>query len=210
MSEPKAGNEGEERGAFEAWAASEWQNSNPPHAAWIGWQGRARLSRAPIEAVAVKPLEWRLSNIADSWTADHPYGEYSIVRDHRASVETTHGWFNRGRWIWVGSLEAAKAASQADYEQRIRSALVAHPLPQGGDTDELVERRLAAYRDTVDRVWQALGVATYDDTGGREISEIVADTKSRANAAEQRNAELTAERDEARKRIAALERELGK
>lgn len=80
-------------------------------------------------SVGVKPLEWGLSNVANRWTAIHPFGEYIVVRDHRASQSTSHGWFNNGQWIWVLSLEAAKAAAQADYEARIRSALYAAPPP---------------------------------------------------------------------------------
>ncbi len=40
-----------ERAAFEAWAAEEWPNSNPPVNAWIGWKGRAsQPATRPSEA----------------------------------------------------------------------------------------------------------------------------------------------------------------
>jgi hypothetical protein len=34
----------QERASFEAWAASQWQNSNPPENAWKGWIARAQLA----------------------------------------------------------------------------------------------------------------------------------------------------------------------
>jgi len=85
----------------------------------------AALSAAslPAQTPVVRELEWHLSDDSDRWVAVRPFDEYIIVRDHRASAETTHGWFNEGQWLWASSLAEAKAACQADFEARIRSAL---------------------------------------------------------------------------------------
>jgi hypothetical protein len=90
---------------------------------------------APAGAEVVA-LEWHLSDDSERWVAARPFGEYIIVRDHRASAETTHGWFNAGRWDWFGSLAEAKAAAQRDFEARIRSTL-ATPQPVEPPDDTL-------------------------------------------------------------------------
>ena len=93
-------------------------------------------------AVRVKGLEWHLSGDSERWTAMRPYGECIIVRDHRASADTTHGWYDEGVWRWYASFEAAKAAAFADYEQRIRSALEAE-TGGGEHPDDLAVDRFA-------------------------------------------------------------------
>lgn len=42
-----------ERGAFERWAAKEWQNSNPPDNAWKGWIARAQFADRPTPSSPV-------------------------------------------------------------------------------------------------------------------------------------------------------------
>ncbi|MBB4017328.1 hypothetical protein GGR16_002357 [Chelatococcus caeni] len=81
------------------------------------------LYTAPPAPVAVKPLEWHASTWRDnSWLAPHGFGENYVA------------YLNGETWRCVGhdfpSLEAAKAAAQADYERRIRSALVAAPAAE--------------------------------------------------------------------------------
>lgn len=68
------------------------------------------------------------------------------------------------------------------------------------------------YRDEiaiVDRIWRVLGIATYEQAGGREISEIVAGWKARAEAAEARLAAVERERDKADQAIAQIGAALG-
>lgn len=82
---------------------------------------------APV-AVTVGPLVWGepyLNEINETAVNAHSScGRY---------IASDHGWFLCGltQWNEAGNIESAKAAAQADYEQRIRSALIAtpHPLP---------------------------------------------------------------------------------
>lgn len=76
----------------------------------------------------VKPLEWRKSNSADLWMADHPHGTEEIRFDFRADAKTQFGWFCRGQWCWFPTLEAAQEAAQSDYTSRILSALSSSPV----------------------------------------------------------------------------------
>lgn len=101
---------------------------------------RAALSAAP-QPVAVKPLEWKTyrADLRNGTPTEihgfHEFGSYTLSRNGAA-------WFvgsfdNMGRMRPVGGIggfkdkDTAKAAAQADYEQRIRSALVAAPQPDG-------------------------------------------------------------------------------
>ncbi|MER8967690.1 hypothetical protein NKI25_18545 [Mesorhizobium sp. M0808] len=81
---------------------------------------------SPVEAVAVKGLEWREEPIPPAWEclASTGVGLYCIplgrdVFELRFRDQCTLGEFD--------TLEAAKAAAQADFESRIRAALVATP-----------------------------------------------------------------------------------
>lgn len=111
-------------------------------------------SPQPNKGEVVKPLEWKGP---DENTA---YGEqggfiYTVMSPNR-----TPGW---RVWVHLKSLskfagsvggivitakaenrEAAMAAAQADYETRIRSALVSQPAPKE-ITDEMVERAYEAF-----------------------------------------------------------------
>ncbi|MEI3803114.1 hypothetical protein V6R85_01210 [Agrobacterium sp. CCNWLW32] len=77
----------------------------------------------PAPSVAVKALEWRQNTIDfEIWSAETilgPYNVMKIVNRWDVSRYTLHkiGSFNE--------LDEAKAAAQADYEARIRSALSA-------------------------------------------------------------------------------------
>jgi len=92
------------------------------------------------EPVAVKPLEWNEvetdrgdghSDATGEWEASSIVGVYAVnistCGDMHAPWEAFAGDYSK-----IGNFETlvdAKAAAQADYEQRIRSALVASPAP---------------------------------------------------------------------------------
>ncbi|MER9357462.1 hypothetical protein NKI61_29965 [Mesorhizobium sp. M0514] len=99
------------------------------------WRGYGEDARSVLAALAspvdhpevvrvkIKPLDWKFAN--GWWFGPTAEGQDYIVRDSRATNSA-------GQWLWgLGveeynlepSLEAAKAAAQADYETRIRSAL---------------------------------------------------------------------------------------
>ena len=96
----------------------------------------------PEPGVAVKWLDW--VNTGISWQANSPVGIYVV------SLATNRVYLNgemvqREPWTYE-TPEQAKAAAQADYEQRIRSALVstqaqATAIPDGW---KLVPTRLTA------------------------------------------------------------------
>lgn len=86
--------------------------------------------RQAAEPVAIKPLEWSADDSIPGrfrWKA----GDYSIQKTEWTETLTVYD-VARGNWLAAGpqpTLEAAKAAAQADYEARIRSAL-ASPAQQ--------------------------------------------------------------------------------
>lgn len=80
-------------------------------------------------SIKVKPLEWRQFT-DDAWVAPTEIGRYRIYwyggNDWCSFLESGNGAFNAAS----ASLEAAKAAAQADYEARILSALdLGEPTP---------------------------------------------------------------------------------
>lgn len=95
------------------------------------------LLALPAAHVAVKPLEWHGTAAHSAW------GHYRICYLDGATVWDTvlalslNGviMLDKGRWN-EGDEDAVKAAAQADYESRIRSALTAKPSP---DVAALVE-----------------------------------------------------------------------
>lgn len=95
-----------------------------------------RLAALHIPEQGVKALEWYESG--GEPTAHSMLGEYKVY------YMPGKGWFaivpGEVRGKPVGGSEAeAKAAAQADYDQRIRSALTSHPAAVAV-TDEMVER----------------------------------------------------------------------
>jgi len=84
------------------------------------------------EGVEVKPLEWVKHPSADLWRADSLLGRHQVY----AVISQTSWAFDAFDGITqasgdAGSIVAAKAAAQADYETRIRSALTS---PASGTT----------------------------------------------------------------------------
>ena len=88
---------------------------------------------AERSAVGVKDLIWHdytETGTSPRWKADCAVGEYRIILNTR-DMEYWSPQLGGLSVAW-DTLEAAKAAAQADYEARILSALV---LETGGDTD---------------------------------------------------------------------------
>lgn len=104
-------------------------NESSIDAAAAAWNTRAASVKAG-EVVAVRPLEWH-ENLKQGDRVGFVCSEggvlsysimlskfrvYGVAGDHDGAAE-------------FGSLEAAKAAAQADYERRITSALIVEPVP---------------------------------------------------------------------------------
>jgi len=124
---------------------------------------------------AVKGLEWRQSNVADRWAAETCWGEeYEIIYDGRAG--RAYGWFSRGTWIWLSSLDEAKAAAQADYERRILSALAPHE-PASGET----QPSLPITDEAQAREINGLTVSTAIKDALRELDNVTAISDQDAN-----------------------------
>jgi hypothetical protein len=79
--------------------------------------------------VKVKPLEWVAADEdeEDYVSAFSEIGAYSIERLSAGSWELTAELPSGGECSWYVTIEAAKAAAQADYERRILSALEPSP-----------------------------------------------------------------------------------
>lgn len=102
----------------------------------------AALSDKQAVEVKIKPLEWIEHPSADAWRADTMLGTYQVWA---GSLKT--GWLFDG--LFAERLnetshdeDAAKAAAQADYERRIRSALVDVPAVEPVAKRWLVEETL--------------------------------------------------------------------
>lgn len=90
---------------------------------------KAEAELAALKAAMVKPLEWSYERITD---------DGAVAQDANSSIglytATTEGWFLQGRTGWkrARSRDEAKAAAQADYADRILSALTLPPEEQEG------------------------------------------------------------------------------
>jgi hypothetical protein len=54
---------------------------------------------------------------------------------------------------------------------------------QAREIERLKEMHISEYK-TIDRIWKAMGIATYEEAQGKTIFELVAELKTRAEAAE--------------------------
>lgn len=110
-----------------------------PMDCWKGWDLCAQAHilawrnerRAPLnprkETAGVKPLEWSSAG-PTTQAAETILGWYHI--DRRWNMETPPVWYWKRSGGWLSACETedeAKAAAQADYEQRILSALSVNP-----------------------------------------------------------------------------------
>ena len=94
----------------------------------------AQANAQPV-AWAVKPLEWRRGYCDERVTIEQASSE-GLYQVRALDGEV---WLDAARQATrYATAEAAKAAAQADYDQRIRSAL--HPAPSQV-TDEMVRKR---------------------------------------------------------------------
>jgi len=119
--------------------------------AWNRRSLTAALSDKQAGEVKIKPLEWRQAIRNGTYLA-HGIGIlYAVDEDHECAVLAKH----EGSSVTKSAhphAEAAKAAAQTDYEQRIRSALVDVPAiePVGDDLVGYVLRYGGMCRDCAD------------------------------------------------------------
>lgn len=110
---------------YQAWSSGDYDEAHSLACAAVRayLQSAADRLSSQGEPVVVKPLEWHGPDFEDEY--------WAIGTDKRYTIgEST----DRGRWLggvggYYPAVDEAKAAAQADYEHRIRSALVAVPQP---------------------------------------------------------------------------------
>ena len=127
------------------------------------------LRAIPAVQVGVKPLEWvdRIGNGKCKCEAETVVGLYGIYQDGAWIALRFNGYRISGA---LPTIEAAKAAAQADYEARIRSELTAQPSP---DVAALVEALRKISSRAYDMTWG-------EDT---EVREAMRDMERIADAA---------------------------
>jgi len=79
------------------------------------------MTNDQIEAPGVRPLEWR--TVGDNWQADTSIGWY-VARQGDEPDFAVDLFLSAHPMRSFATLDEAKAAAQADYERRIRSALL--------------------------------------------------------------------------------------
>lgn len=119
-------------------------------------EARAEALLSEAQPVAVKALEWQASQLRENtWLAPSGFGEAYVAARHE------------GQWRCIGqdwpSLDAAKAAAQADFEVRIRSALAA-PVSKGVAISEAMVE--AARKAADDALWKWRGLGERKDGEG--------------------------------------------
>jgi len=105
-----------------------------PAAAALNWENGE--ARSPL-GVAVKGLEWKEAeggNVNSIASARTPFGNYFTEADPEGFAL----FFNSTGLLVHPRHSAAKAAGEADYEQRIRSALVTTQAQAGEPTDTII------------------------------------------------------------------------
>lgn len=95
--------------------------SNPPQSS-AAWDARNAINAIPAVQPTVKPLVWR-DDGTNGHETDHAFGFYEVYPSPEGDMLSRDG-VDSGVFP---TLEAAKAAAQADYEARILSALDMQP-----------------------------------------------------------------------------------
>ncbi len=137
----------------------------------LGANGARDFIRAvPAVQVGVKPMEW----------LEIRHGQYfearviGILYSVRLGTDGISRWQagHMGTWHDAATIEAAKAAAQADYDARIRSALTAQPSPDVAALVDDAGLLLDAYKAVLvlHRVMKKHGL-----TAGASAAENIAD-----------------------------------
>lgn len=124
----------------------------------------AAAALSPVQPVpGVKELEWHGPDYEDKYWAAWVGGTYTILAAN-----------GNGRWVggvggYSPTIEAAKAAAQADFEARIRSSLLPTPQPVEGPSEPVAYCQPMKDGEHQPRqfiVWfedRDKGIATFDD-----------------------------------------------
>ena len=116
--------------------------------------GKKLQARGGDVGVRVKPLEWRETNDGNRRKGEC-FSTRSPVSFAPIAAHKTHdGWWLNVDCKTYPSLDAAKAAAQADYEARILAAL--EPAPDLAELVEAAEAERDALRERVARLEGAI------------------------------------------------------
>ena len=201
-----APNVGRKRTAEDFAGASDAERSK-----WLGLADAA-IASIPAVQVAVKPLEWEDRDGVSYLQANCVFGQYQV--SWLSEFECWQLYTPKPDSAWRDCFtrhshkEAAKAAAQADYDARIRSALTPQPSPEQvtayseNDVEALVEAisPLVAIADAFDanelddearKFWGQHSVNTtphenivlYSGRGGKEMLTLADCMKARATLA---------------------------
>jgi hypothetical protein len=124
------------------------------------WNRRASLPEAPAVPV-VKALEWRNGYRDENVTiVQASFGGLYQVRTRRDGIWLD--WPDRRASVQFDTLDAAKAAAQADFETRIRSAILSSPPVKAAAVDGDICRAAAAL---LNNLWGTTysGIRTHDE-----------------------------------------------
>lgn len=146
---------------------------------------KAAIDAIPSVQVGVKPLEWIKHPSKDIWRATVGLGVYKAFGITSPSWDFD-SWSDAKDKVSQSAptIEAAKAAAQADYEARIRSALTTQPSP---DVAALVEAMvtircaiLEALRSSSDMDYclNLSGLAARTDLPRETLRGIIADMRA--------------------------------
>ena len=115
------------------------------HHAITAWNRRADFAAVQPAQVRVKPLVWKGDSIRVTANGMGKY--YSCMRMFHGQKGS--GW-ECDEGDWHPTIEAAKAAAQADYEARILAALEPQPISKSADLhdprDEVIKGLVEALR----------------------------------------------------------------
>lgn len=121
-----------------------------------------QMARRAQAGVTVKPLVWRQQS-RDCHVAHTALGDTAVQNESHALAPDRWGWWSAGSAEddspsgYAVTIEAAKAAAQADYEARILSALEPTPTPL---PEVVMRERAAVAADSHARYSEAAILAT--------------------------------------------------
>jgi hypothetical protein len=107
-----------------------------PEGRWVRLSDyQALASRTSNTEMVVKALEWETNSVVSIWTGELIFGVYYTIYDEGSGHRVfRHQFLSEGsetEVAYVSSQDEAKAAAQADFDQRIRSTLSALPAGEG-------------------------------------------------------------------------------
>ena len=136
-------------------------------------RAEAAEARLAPDGVAVKALEWRDTALIRShaWlivaVAKTPFGDYGIEKNESGDFSVTL----TGQVLLnthPTTKEDAKAAAQADFDQRIRSALYTHPA-----SDTALREALEALRNFANQYRSGAQGAWMDADAAKELAALI-------------------------------------